>query len=135
MKKCYTILIFIFLIQMCTGCFFDGYDMTVKYPHYKSESWYCKEIDCRIDYQYYEDGRMKVKSYPLTRNGETLHVYVTFTIDNWYFDLDNDDNHISLDEQLLSGTWSYQNGNLVLSIGKDSIFDDQYTNLIFIPEK
>ena len=135
MKKIYIVLLLIFLPHICFGCLFDGYDTRNEYPHYKSESWYCKEIDFRINYQYQEDGRMNVTSYPLIKEGETLYIYVTFTMDNWYFDLDNNDNHISSDEQLLSGTWSYQDGNLILNISKDSLFQGTYTNLIFVPDK
>lgn len=120
------------LLVMCVGCF-DGYVMREKYPYYQSSYWYCEEIDFAFYYEYYENGRMKSLTYPLEWEGETLSVIVDFVIDNWYIDLDDGDNQTTVDEQLLSGTWLYEQGNLILKINEDHLFGGRYRELVFIP--
>lgn len=134
MKKLFYFALILAILLTCTACY-DGYAVTKKYPYYKSSYWYCEEIDFAFYYEYFEDGRMKNTSYPLKWEGETLNVIVDFIIDNWYIEIFRGDELASIDDQILSGTWSYQKGNLVFKITEDKLFNGQYQELVFVPGK
>ena len=132
MRRAIVFIVIFSVLLCCVGC--DTYEVIKKYPRYVSDCWYCSEINFTFCYEYYEDGRMKsLSSYPLNHNGETLNVTIDFISDYWYLQLDNFDDLITMDEQLLNGSWRYNKGNLVLRIIEDNLFDGKYQELVFIP--
>ena len=131
MRKIIALLIIISVILACTGC--DTYEIFKKYPHYVSDSWYCAEIDFAFFYEYHEDGRMKGLYYPINCNDKIYSVNIAFFIDDWDLVLYSEDDVITPDELLLSGTWKYRGDNLVLHIITDNLFDGKYQELVFIP--
>ena len=134
MKKylvCMIVLVFMF---SCSGCY-DGYSIANKYPNYKADCWYCEEIDFTFFYEYYKDGRMKHTTYSLNKDGETLIVWIDFVFDDWCMELDRGLGETSQEDELMSGTWYYRNGNLVLTVNTDKLFDGIYEELVFIPGK
>lgn len=131
MKRIFVIFLICTVLFCSVGC--DGYTAAKKYPYYKADYWYCEELDFAFYYEYYEDGRMKYITYPLQWEANSLNVSVYFIVGNWYMEVDNGDDIPQLEDQILSGTWTYKRGNLILKITEDKIFGGQFQELVFIP--
>ena len=131
MKRFFLIILICVVLFYCVGC--DGYATAKRYPCYKSSYWYCEKLDFAFYYEYHEDGRMKYATYPLHWDGETLNVFVDFIVGSWHIDVDNGDGVTQIEEQILSGTWTYKGDKLILEITKDNLFDGQFQELVFIP--
>ena len=135
MKKLLICALVIVLMFAYSGCF-DGHYLTQKYPYQRADYWYCEEIDFSFFYEHHEDGRLESGIYSLNKDGEILTVWIDFVMDNWYIQLYCEDGaDVSLDDTLMSGTWHYQNKNLVLIIEKDNLFGGAYEKLVFVPTK
>ena len=134
MRKIFVIFLVFVMVITCTGCY-DGYSVARKYPYYKADYWYCEEIDFAFCYEHLEDGRIIPGQNYLTKDGKTMTVFVIFVIDNWYIALDNGDVNVSIEDQLMSGTWRYRKGDLVFTVKEDNLFDGAYWELVFVAGK
>ena len=131
MKKMISILLLAVMVLSLAGC--DTYAMFNYYPDDRSTVWYCEEIDFEIKYVPNEYGNLAPKASPLEWNGTTYEVAAGFFAG--YFDIYLDKNGEATTEadHLLSGRWRYENGNVVVEITEDNIFDNTFEELIFKP--
>lgn len=103
-----------------------------RYPWYRAERWYCEEIDMTIQFQYNEEGNYIGGEYSqLVVDGKTYEVGIGFQSSAIGFHIDEDGDDIW--EGILDGTWGYQQENMVIRIGTESIFDGKYSELVFVP--
>lgn len=123
-------LILVVVICFC-GC--DTYGMANYYPWDKAEEWYCEEIDMRISFTYDENGSLTgCPPSTLVWNNQVYSIEVGLMSCNVGFDCDvNGDGTL---EFILDGTWSYRDGNWVISIISDEFFEGAFTELVFIPK-
>lgn len=131
MKKMISILLLAVMVLSLAGC--DTYAMFNYYPDDRSTVWYCEEIDFEIKYVPNEYGNLAPKASPLEWNGTTYEVAAGFFAG--YFDIYLDKNGEATTEadHLLSGRWRYENGNVVVEITEDKVFDNTFEELIFKP--
>lgn len=137
MKKRLCIIICLFLVVSFIPLLalignYDLNDSLKRYPWYRAERWYCEEIDMTILYKYNADGNYIGSEYShLEVDGKTYKVGIGFQASaiGFYVDEDGDD----VWEGILDGSWAYQQGNMVVQIREESIFDGQYTELVFVP--
>ena len=132
MKKTYRLCAVFCLLLCLAGC--DTYEMFNYYPEYRSTVWYCEEIDFEIEFIPNEYGNLAPQASPLEWNGTTYEVKAGFFAG--YFDiyLNKNGEATTEDSHLLSGRWQYENGNVVVEITKDSIFNNTFEELVFKPE-
>ena len=131
MKKMISILLLAVMVLSLAGC--DTYAMFNYYPDDRSTVWYCEEIDFEIKYVPNKYGNLAPKASPLEWNGTTYEVAAGFFAG--YFDIYLDKNGEATTEadHLLSGRWRYENGNVVVEITEDKVFDNTFEELIFKP--
>lgn len=103
------------------------------FPWYLAEKWYCEEIDMTLAYTMHEDGYLiDSPNSMLTVGGKQYDVFAGFYGTNLVsFRISEDGNNIK--ESGLRGVWHYRFGKLVIRILEESIFDGQYTELVFVP--
>lgn len=131
MKRYYAVFLVLILLICCNGC--DTYSVIEQYPWYKSEQWYCEEIDFSICFAYSEGGCLiESPSSQLCWNEQIYNVNVVFQSNAIEFLIDKDGDNIS--EALLAGTWAYRNKNLVVNIVEDNVFAGAYAELLFVPQ-
>lgn len=132
MKRIRLLFLTFSIVFLFTGCY-DGYHVIERYPSYKSDAWYCEEIDFSFRYEALESGRRKVLPSRLKVGEKVYNVAVVFNTDYWHMVSDNGDLNVAEDELLLSGTWSYKEETLVLNITADKLFDEKYNEFVFVP--
>ena len=99
------------------------------YPFLVASIWQCKEPHFSIVYGSAENG-MLTSSEELEWNNKTMPVEVCFLMSEYdVYPVGS----CTYKERLFSGTWKYRNGDLILIIEEDFIFDNQYTELVFSP--
>lgn len=131
MKKrcCFFVGVCFFLIL--AGC--DTYEMFNYYPDDISTVWYCEEIDLEIRYAPNEYGHLAPQVSPLEWKGTTHMVTFGFNPVCFWLFLDTEEETDMGSAPVLSGTWHYEDGNLVVEITEDKIFDDTFEKLVFKP--
>lgn len=125
-------LAFIVIIAcMLCGCY--GLNNSGKqYPWTRAECWYCKEIVMTIRFSVDESGDITEAPYSqLAIGGMICEVGIGFQGNGIGFLLDLDGDGIA--ERILDGTWSYRGENMVIQVNEESIFSEQYKELIFMP--
>lgn len=124
--------LFAILIGMMCGCYFQ-YDPGTQYPGYRANSWYCAEIDMIIEYELDQNGDLTGRSFgTLPLDDQVLNISVGFQKSAIGFLYDEDGDGGS--EQILKGTWTYKDGNMVITVIDDTIFGGQYPELVFTPQ-
>ena len=107
-----------------------------QYPHQKAERWVSEDPMISLEYTHNEDGTWTFCE-ELYWNDELIAIEVAMQSD--YFcvypiDSTNPD-VIHHEDRLFSGTWRYRQGNLILMIEEDYIFDGQYSQIVITPIK
>lgn len=125
-KNMHRLMSFFAVLILCVAmCSCDG--KAGRYPHDLGTEWICN--DPYFSLKYTEDANgILVQTEQLEWEGETIAVDVGF-ISTTYCVYPEHSNHY--EDRLFSGTWSYRNKVLILSIDEDFIFDNQYSELIF----
>lgn len=100
-------------------------------PYNVSENWISEDPYFLLCYSRDTDGIL-IQDEQLELDGELINVDLMFGR-GVYCVYPQDSNNY--DERLLSGTWKYRNGDLVLEIEEDFVFSNQYSELILIPSK
>lgn len=101
-----------------------------QYPSDLSNGWMCN--DPYFVLQYYSD---EEKSYELEKgliksSDAAIEINISFGMgDFWVLPIDSN----AYDDRLLSGTWNYRRGDLILKIKEDFLFDYQYSELVLSP--
>lgn len=113
------------LILLC-GC--DG--QFGNYPYDKALYWRCSNPEFSIEWFTNEYGLVAENKSVINLDNRELTVYIDFH--SIFFDvLPYGSYHY--DDRLLTGKWKYRNGDLVLIVKEDFIFNNEYTELVFSP--
>lgn len=102
---------------------------TIKYPWEKASHWVCEDPYFTLSYSKDPWGSLVCEEV-LIWNGKEIPVEVGM-LHHMYDVSPTDSNHY--DDRLLTGTWKYRKGNLILRIEEDFIFGNRYEELIFKP--
>ena len=120
-------------ILVFAGC--DTYAMVSKYPFDRADKWVCEETDFTIEFTNDEDNLTSGQKSVLRWNNEEFNVLALFHVG--YFRVDIDENLIPSqfpDRKMLTGTWEYINGNMVLFITEDYLYNGEFRTLAFVPQ-
>lgn len=102
------------------------------YPYYASSNWRCEDPSFSLSYS--TDGNALLSSYEVIEwNGEVIEVDICFLMREFCIYPATSSSYQSYDDRLLSGTWKYRNGNFVLIVIEDFVFDNKYSELVFYP--
>ena len=131
MKKNRAVIVILALSLLLTAC--DTFAQMEYYPFYRSNKWYCAEINFEFNYPRGENGRiLPCQITPLEWNGKIYNVSTGFMASSIRLSTDEDgDGGWSA---ILSGSWRYEGKNLVVYSFEGSIFGDAFTELIFVPQ-
>ena len=122
----------VLVISLCALSLLCGCDPYYdQYPFLEEAEWICDEPHFTFTYTYDSNGACNGTEL-LTWQGTTMEVDVLFQ-STWYVVIP--EGPTSNDDRILTGVWRYQNGNLVLSIEEDFIFNNQYSELVFTRRK
>ena len=125
-RRKYFILLILILAVLSYGC--DP--LYNDYPHNKSNEWICANPLITLSYNKDENGALSQDEILIW---EELSMVIDLAFRSDYFTM-YPANTISHDDRLLSGSWYYRNGNLILTIEEDFIFDYQFDELVFVPQ-
>ena len=129
MRKFLIIVSFIIIACMFCGCY-SPYETFKQYPWYRAECWYCEEIDMTIRFSVDEDGMLiESPSNRLAIGGIMHDIDIVFQHKSigFFCDLDGD----GKTEEILGGTWACWGEQMVITISEESVWDGQYTELVF----
>lgn len=125
-KRFRSFLIAIFLFEfliLLTGC--DPY--SEEYPYLCGSGWICEEPSFQLKYTTGDDGRLQSEEV-LVWNNTQIYVEVAFSQSTFCV---FPKGIPSYEHRLFSGTWEYQNKDLIFFIEEDFLFGDQYKTLAF----
>lgn len=97
------------------------------YPFYIASVWHSDNPTFTLTYTYDENGVL-ISSEILEWNQEVMHVEVCFLMREYCV---YPKNSSAYEDRLFSGTWRYQDGNLVFFIEEDFLFGNQFSELVF----
>lgn len=100
-----------------------------QYPFQKAEYWSSNNPSISLCYTKNNDDTWTFREQ-LIWNNNTMGIQIAMQSDS-YCVYPADSNHY--DDRLFSGKWKYRKGNLVLIIEEDFIFDNQYPEIVLIP--
>jgi len=129
MKKFLSVVVFIIIAGVFCGCY-NPYGSFKLYPWNRAECWYCAEIDMTICFSVDQEGNILGPTYSQLTVGDIVHdVGIGFQNNTIGFlcDLDGD----GLSEGILDGTWTCQGEQMVITVHEETIWDGQYTELVF----
>lgn len=118
------ICIILTMLFLC-GC--DRY--AGKYPYSTADHWTCKDPYITINYIRNENGTFTEES-SLEWNGETIDIDIDFGHGNFVV---HPNGNYSFEERLFDGTCKFRNGNVILVIDDDFIFDYQFSEIVLSP--
>ena len=122
--RCITLLTCLFVF-LC-GC--DG--RAGQYPYDLSASWMCNEPHFVLQYYADEEKSFELEKGLIELPEVAIEVDISFGMgDFWVLPIDSK----AYEDRLLSGTWSYRRGDLILKIQEDFLFDHQYSELVLSP--
>lgn len=121
---CYMLCV-LFIAALFSGC--DPY--AGSYPFLVESEWICNDPYMILTYYENSNGMLSATEY-LTWNGVQLEVDLKFQANSYCISPEDSTDY---DERLLRGTWEYRNGDLVLIIEEDFLFENQYAELVFSP--
>lgn len=102
------------------------------YPYFIAPNWHCGEPSFTLSYST-EGHRLISSDEILEWNGVVMPVDVEFLMTAYCVYPDTSASYQDYDDRLFSGTWKYRNGNFILIIEEDFIFDHQFSELVFSP--
>lgn len=101
----------------------------VEYPWERESQWVCADPHFTVSYLKHSQGSLISEEILIWEDKE---IRVDLRIGVSYFTVFPEYSNVH-DDRLLSGTWKYRKGNLVLRIEEDFIFDNQYKELVLSP--
>lgn len=116
------LLVVVMMIGFC-GC--DPY--ADSYPFLNEAKWECSDPKMVLEYTKGVTGVIS-ECHTLEWNGMSLYIDLNFRANSFVVSPSTSTHY---DRRLFTGTWEYQNGNLVLIIEEDFIFDNAYSELVF----
>ena len=122
--KFFLILLIISMLLFC-GC--DS--RYGRYPFQVSEEWYSEEPAIFLSYTQNSNGTWDLY-HTLTWADSMKEISIGMQ-SSYYCVYPAGSNHY--EDRLFSGSWKYQNGNLVLNIEEDFLFDGEYSKIILKP--
>lgn len=130
-RRCTAFLVLcLFVLSSCLLC---GCDPRYgQYPMDKADFWYSADPVMTLSYKQNADKTWTVIE-TLCWNDETMEISIGMRSD--YYCVYPAGEILNHDERLFSGRWGYRNGNLVLSVKEDFIFDGKYSEITLIPSK
>lgn len=102
----------------------------IKYPYDLCDTWICEDPKFSIIYSRDEAG-WGFCDATLEWQGEVIPVEVAFYTSRFEVCPEGDPLY---DNRLLSGSWEFEDGHLVLHIEEDFIFDGTFDKLVFEPQ-
>lgn len=134
-KRTLAILIVIMLIFSCIGCQLDTYAAWKRYPWYKSDNWYCAQIDMHLCYKGDQGNAPANTGFAWTWDGTEYEVVVgcqrsAIDFSRRVTSSDGSTGAVTL----FAGRYVYEKGNLVVTIYEDNLFGGEFTELIFVPQ-
>ena len=119
-----------FVFVVCAFLF--GCDATAgAYPYSEPSEWISRDPSFILTYTRDSTGYL-VSEETLIWNEEEIAVDIGYNAD---FFCVQPEGSVVFAERLFSGTWYYRNGNLVLSVEEDFIFNNQYAEIVLSPQK
>lgn len=99
------------------------------YPFHVASMWQCDDPHFSLIYTRTENG-MLTSYEELEWGNETIPVDVCFLMREYdVFPAASS----AYEDRLFGGTWKYRDGNFVLVIKEDFLFDNKYSELVFSP--
>lgn len=111
------------VLLLLVGC--DPY--ADSYPSLSESEWECFDPYFILIYTEESNGTFSAVEY-LEWDGKRIEVDLRFHANSYSVDPEKSTDH---DDRLFTGTWEYRNGDLVLIIEEDFIFNNTYNELVF----
>lgn len=99
------------------------------YPFHIASMWQCDDPHFSIIYTREENGIL-ISYEELEWNNKTMQVEICFLMSD--YDV-YPATSSAYEDRLFSGTWKYRDGDFVLIIKEDFLFDNKYSELVFSP--
>ena len=130
--KLMAVLLMMVVSILCAGC-----DLRAgHYPYDKSTEWVCSDPNFTITYTHLPKNGLEEESF-LEVDGEMIAVDVLFGHGSKFVILPKNplrpEIYVHYSERLLTGLWKYRDGNLIITIQEDFVFDNQYEEFVFCP--
>lgn len=122
-------LIFLLLLSIILMSLWQYNISSRNYPFNTASVWHSENPTFTLTYTY-EDNGMLNRCEILEWDQEILYVDVCFLMREYCV---YPKNSSAYEDRLFSGTWRYKNGNLVFTIKEDFIFDNQFSEIVFLP--
>lgn len=120
-----------FVLLLCVMIFVSGCTPPwIKFPYNLCNTWVCENPRFSIVYSRDEAGRGFCDA-SLEWKNEVIAVEALYSTSQFVVKTKDDP---ELAVELLSGSWGYEDGNLVLYIEEDCIFDGAFDKLVFVPQ-
>lgn len=117
------ILVFSFLTLGCDPHYNE-------YPYVNKSIWVCTSPSISLTYSRADNGTMEQIEI-LEMDGTVTEIDLLFQSNFYVAYPAGSTNH---NDRLFGGSWCYRNGNLILDIEEDFIFDHQFDELEFVPQ-
>lgn len=119
------------MLLLCTLIFVSGCTPAwIKFPYDLCDTWVCENP--RFSIVYSRDGAgWGICDASMEWEDEVIDVEVNFSTSQFIVRTEDDPEHAV---ELLSGSWEYEDGDLVLYIEEDFIFDGAFDKLVFVPQ-
>lgn len=98
------------------------------YPYSTESTWVCS--DPKIVLEYSRSARGELIDHCTIEWGNTL-LDIELHFRSTLFEA-GPAGYTKYEDRLFSGTWKYRNGNLVLMLDEDFLFDNAYKELVFV---
>lgn len=121
-KRILFVPIIISFLILLTGC--DPY--ADSYPSLSESEWVCDDPYFILTYTKEPNGVTSAAEY-LEWDGKRIEVDLAFHANSFSVDPEKSTDY---DDRLFTGTWEYRNGDLVLIIEEDFIFNNEYSELV-----
>lgn len=119
------------MLLLCVMMFMSGCTPPwIKFPYDLCDTWVCENPRFSIVYSRDEAG-WGLCDASMEWKDEVIDVEVNFSTSQFVVGPKSDPLY---DNRLLSGSWEYEDGNLVLYIEEDFIFDNTVDKLVFVPQ-
>ena len=128
-KRHRTLFVTLILLLGLLSILYINASQSRNYPFNVESAWQCNDPYFSITYDTSENG-MLISYAVLAWNNEIVPVELCFLMRE--YDV-YPAGSSAYSDRLFSGTWEYRNGNFVLVIIEDFIFDYKYSELVFSP--
>ena len=123
-RRCLIVLVIVSMLLLC-GC--DP--RSGRYPFQKAENWHSDDPQISLCYAKDSSGNWSFH-HTLIWENEEQEISIGMQASYYCVYPANSSHH---DDRLFSGSWKYRNGNLVLIVEEDFVFDGKYSKIILKP--